>query len=298
MPGRLPGGQLRSALGDLARELPTDRDRAPPRICSLGAAHSSAWAALFSGEHGSVITHLDLSQLDDARLRGLYAYPAAGLTVRANMVASVDGAATLAGTSGGLSPPADRRVFELLRGLADLIVVGAGTVRAEGYGAHRKLAIVSGSLDLDPGAGIFASGHRHLVIGCQRAEPGRRAALAEVAEVWLVGEESVELPRMLHLLEQRGYRRVLCEGGPHLLGQLVAEKCLHELCLTVSPVLAGIDAPRIVSAFAEDEARLRLRHALIGDDAVFLRYSLAQARGAPSGLESPHDLELDEKGAH
>jgi riboflavin biosynthesis pyrimidine reductase len=218
----------------------------------------------------------DLSQLDDVGLRGLYAYPAGGLTVRANMVASVDGAATLGGTSGGLSTPSDRRVFELLRGLAELIVVGAGTVRAEGYGVDRKMAIVTGSLDLDPASEVFSSGQRHLVIGCQRADPRRLAELAEVAEVWLVGERAVELPRMLRLLEQRGYRQVLCEGGPRLLGQLVADQCLHELCLTVSPVLVGSGAaPRIIGAFGKSAARVRLHHALTGDDAVFLRYSLS-----------------------
>ena len=102
-------------------------------------------------------------------LAALYAYPdiapGAAPWLRASMVASVDGAASLGGRSGGLSGDADRLVFSVLRSLADVILVGAGTARAEGYRPVRDgevwaslragrapvppIAVVTGKLDLD-----------------------------------------------------------------------------------------------------------------------------------------------------
>src|SRR5258708_23575449 len=127
------------------------------------------------------------------------------------MVGSVDGAAAVDGLSGGLSSPADRRVFWLLRGLADVSFVGAGTTRAEGYrptgGADNwaalgirdgrpsapPLALVSRSLDLDPAAPLIAQAPadaRTIVITCAASPADRRAALAAVADVIVAGHPS------------------------------------------------------------------------------------------------------------
>jgi riboflavin biosynthesis pyrimidine reductase len=213
------------------------------------------------------------SALDDAALAALYGYPDLGPPparwLRANMVASLDGAATVDGRSGGLSNEADQQVFALLRAHADVILVGAGTARAEGYGPVRPqseglrwawlrdgrtpsppIAVVTRALDLDLGSALLADAPPHartIVITTESALPGRRAAAARTAEVIVAGEVSVDLKAAVDSLAERGHQRISCEGGPHLLAQLADAGLLDELCLTVSPLLAGPEAGRIVT---------------------------------------------------
>ena len=213
------------------------------------------------------------SALTDAALAALYAYPERGAPparwLRANMVASLDGAATVGGRSGGLSGEADEQVFAMLRAHADVILVGAGTARAEGYGPVRPeseglrwaflrdgrppsapIAVVTRALDLDLGSALLAGAPPHartIVITTESAPPGRRAAAARTAEVIVAGEVSVDLKAGVDALAERGYQRISCEGGPHLLAQLAGTGLLDELCLTVSPLLAGPEAARIVT---------------------------------------------------
>jgi riboflavin biosynthesis pyrimidine reductase len=234
--------------------------------------------------------------LDDAGLAGLYGYPEKRW-LRANMVASADGAATMDGLSGGLSSPGDRRLFWVLRGLADVILVGAGTARAEGYRATRAaksweplglragrpaappIAVVSRSLDLDPAAPFITDAPpdaRTIVITCAAAPASRRAALSSAADVIVAGERLVDLAAAGAALADRGLGRVLCEGGPHLLGQLAAAGLLDELCLTIAPVLAGPGTPGIVSGAPFPAAqRLRLAGLLEEDGTLFCRYFCA-----------------------
>jgi riboflavin biosynthesis pyrimidine reductase len=204
-------------------------------------------------------------------LPGLYAYPdeagrGGAPWIRANMIASVDGAATAAGgRSGGLSGKADRTVFGVLRALADVVLVGAGTVRAEAYRPARvagrwaglragrppspPIAVLSRRLDLDEGSALLAEapGHaRTIVITVQAAPADRRAAVAKNAELIVAGSDRVDLPAAIGALAAMGHRRILTEGGPHLLGQLAEAGLLDELCLTVSPLLVGSGAGRIV----------------------------------------------------
>lgn len=197
----------------------------------------------------------------------------------ANMVCSADGAATLTGRSGGLSSPADRDLFHRLRGLADLVLVGASTVRAEGYGPARgddppPIAVVTGSLALDWGGRFFTEARaRPLVVTSAAADPARRAAAAEVADVVVAGEHRVEPRRALAAFADRGHRVVLCEGGPSLLAEVVAADCLDELCLSVSPLLAGGTSPRILAGpLPNAPVRLRLASLLEEDGMLFLRY--------------------------
>ncbi len=232
-------------------------------------------------------------ELDDAALARLYACPG-DPWLRANMVASADGAASAGGLSGGLSSAGDRRLFWMLRGLADVIVAGAGTVRAEGYRATRPkdawaalglrdgrpaappLALVSRSLDLDPAAPVFAGAPpdaRTIVITCAAAPAAARERLRRAADVIVAGEDAVSLPDALAALRGRGLGRVLCEGGPALLARLAAAGLLDELCLTVSPLLAGPGAPRIMSGDPFPAARLSLAHVLEEDGTLFCRYT-------------------------
>ncbi|MFI0349248.1 pyrimidine reductase family protein [Actinomadura sp. 9N407] len=234
---------------------------------------------------------------DPVDLAEAYAYPdtAGSPWVRANMVASADGAATWEGRSGGLGGEADRRLFSLLRGLADAVVVGAGTVRAESYGPARPdpgweglragrpatpaLAIVSRTLDLDFGAPVFTEagpGAATLVLTTETADPGRLRAAREHAEVITAGRDGLDFRAAFARLAELGRPRLLCEGGPLVLAQVAAAGILDELCLTVSPVLASGSAPRVLDGPSlPPPSRLRLAHVLEdadGEGFLFLRY--------------------------
>jgi riboflavin biosynthesis pyrimidine reductase len=232
----------------------------------------------------------DYGQLTDSGLADLYAYPQ-GPVLRAIMVASADGAATLDGASGGLSSAADRHVFALNRTLADVIVVGAGTARAEHYAPVRvselwphlregrpptpPIAIITGRLDLDPASPLFTDAPadaRTIVITTAQAAAGADAVLGDViapGDIIVAGETTVDLAGAVDALRERGYQHVLTEGGPSILGELVAAALLDELCLTIGPLLAGPGAPRIVTGSPAPQALpLALAHAI--DDSGFL----------------------------
>ena len=229
-----------------------------------------------------------LDEVDDAALDAHYAWPegTAAPSVRVNFVSSVDGAVSVDGRSGGLGTAADKAVFGLLRELADVVLVGAGTVRAEYYrGARRStrgratpppIAVVTGSADLDPGSRLFTdTAVPPLVLTVESAAPAKREALATA------GGEVVVLPRLtpdalLAELGGRGLRRGLCEGGPSRLGALQAAAAVDELCLTVSPLLAGGDAGRIAHGPPGSPARpMTLAGVLHADDALLLHYRRA-----------------------
>ncbi|MEC5184077.1 riboflavin biosynthesis pyrimidine reductase [Cryobacterium sp. MP_3.1] len=215
--------------------------------------------------------------------------------LRVNFISSLDGAATHDGLSGGLGDDADRLVFDTVRMLTDVILVGAGTVRAEGYGGirftdeavawrvahalpeHPPVALVSGRLDLDPAHPVFtAAATRPIVITHAQAPAQRRAALAAVADVWVCGEASVDHALMVRTLTARGYPQVLCEGGPSLFGSLLAADAVDELCLTLAPLLESGRAARIAGAPDASPRRMRLAHALPAGDTLLLRYLRAR----------------------
>lgn len=229
----------------------------------------------------------------DEKLLESYALPDRDATrVRVNFVSSLDGAATLGGRSGGLGNAADQRTMTVLRTLADVIVVGAGTVRAEGYGGLRlpeqhvqwrlerglsaqpPLAVVSGSLDLSPEHPVFAQAVvRPLVLTHAEAPAERRRALSAVAEVIDCGAASVDLVQLVQALAARGMPQILCEGGPHLFGSLIEADLVDEMCLSLSPLLVAGGAGRIARGTPETPRRMRLVHALPADDLLLLRYA-------------------------
>jgi len=195
--------------------------------------------------------------------------------VRLNMIASVDGATTVAGLSGGLGGPADKRVFSVLRSLADAVLVAAGTVRAETYGPSPHLiAVVSRSCVLDWRAPFFIEAPvRPIVITVAAAQADDRARAAEVADVVIAGDDSVDMRRAIDALGERDARTVLAEGGPSLNGQLAAAGLIDELCLSLSPALVGGDSQRILSGpTLEMPARCELRSVCEDDGYLFLRY--------------------------
>lgn len=239
---------------------------------------------------GAPSSLLSVGDVDDEILLGYYAPPRTPW-LRVNFVTSVDGAVEISGRSGPLSDPDDQRMLQLLRTPCDALLVGAGTIRVEGYGPplidasarqwrtahglpeHPQLVVVSHSLDLDPDLPVFAnSTYRPVVLTRADAPAQRRATLAERVEVITVGEGTVDLAAGLALLHSRGLRHVLCEGGPHLFGSLAAAGLVDEVCLTVSPLLAGAGAGRIIAGPPAEAQQLTLRHLLVGERALFLRY--------------------------
>ncbi|MBG6057196.1 riboflavin biosynthesis pyrimidine reductase [Cryobacterium sp. MP_M5] len=211
--------------------------------------------------------------------------------VRLNFITSLDGAATVDGLSGGLGNEDDKLVFDTLRLLSDVIVVGAGTVRAEGYGGIRlspadaawrlghglppqvPVAVVSSRLELEPEHPFFRDAAVRPIVVTHAASPaGRRAELAEVADVLVCGEEDLDPTVMVAALAARGLSQILCEGGPHLFGALIAADCVDELCLTISPVLEGGAAGRIARGGSGATRPMGLLHVLTAGDMLFLRY--------------------------
>lgn len=194
-----------------------------------------------------------------------FAFPADG-AVRAVFVSSTDGAVTVSGRAGGLGNATDRALFAVHRSLADVILVGAGTARAEAYGpaeeapewAHLRaarpptapLAVVSRRLDLDPDSPLLTAAPesaRTIVITCAQppAEEDAHthaealAAVREHCEVIVAGTDTVDLAQALAELRRLCGPRIVCEGGPHLLSDLIRTGIADELCLTRSPVLIG-----------------------------------------------------------
>ena len=230
------------------------------------------------------------SELSDDDLFGLYAHPT-GL-VRANMVSTLDGAAQdTSGLSDGLSSPVDKRIFGILRALCDVVLVGAGTVRAEGYGPARineqrkrvrrelgladlpTIAVVSRTCRLDVSTPFFTEAvARPIVVTVEAAPVEDRAKVGERADVLVAGEDSVDLISALNALRDRGLTRVLSEGGPHLLNDLAATGELDELCLSLRLALVGGDAGRITAGPALPATwSAKVAHAISDDTHLFLR---------------------------
>jgi riboflavin biosynthesis pyrimidine reductase len=230
--------------------------------------------------------------LSDVDLVAAYAPDRSRPSVRANFVTSLDGAVHVDGYSKGLSGDADRAVFSILRRHADAVLVGAGTLRQEGYHALRltqensawrvaqslsaqpTLVIVSASLDLDPGHdSLTGAPVRPIVFTHGGADPGRREALERVADVLVLGGSEVDLTAGLAELRRRGLAQILCEGGPKLFGDLVAADLVDELCLTISPVLAGPGPDRIIGGSAMAAPRgMRPIQIIEADGALLTRY--------------------------
>lgn len=211
-----------------------------------------------------------------------------------DMVSSVDGGTAVGPVSRPLSSPADQQVFAVLRGLADVILVGAGTVRAERYGPpktppevqeervlrgqspHPRIAIVSLSLDLSLDAPLFVeSDPAPLVITAPSASQARRTEVANRADLLLAGQGGgVDLAAALKSLHELGARVVVCEGGPTLNGALLDAGLVDEVCVTIAPALAGGDSKRMVASATESVRELELQRVLEHEGALFLRYTL------------------------
>jgi len=196
-------------------------------------------------------------------------------SVRCNMVSGADGATTIGGVSGGLGGPADKRVFAALRQLTDVVLVAAGTVRAEHYGPSKKpIAVVTRACVLDWNAPFFTQAiARPLIITVAQAPADNRARAAEVADVVIAGDDAVDMGRALAVLGERGAAHVLAEGGPTMNGQLASAGLVDELCLTLAPKLVNGHSKRIFEGDAlPSPLALELRSLCEDDGYLFLRY--------------------------
>lgn len=231
--------------------------------------------------------------VDETRLPELYAYPddLSACWVRANFISTLDGSASVDGKSGGLGGPGDRALFRLMRELADVIVVGAGTVRAENYAGaqlsvtQRQSRVARGQAEVPPIAIVTASGHldrdslvftqtevEPIVLTCTAAAADTRDllhGLAEVVDCSGDDPDGVDTATMLSVLSDRGLRRVLTEGGPSLLGTFIENGLLDELCLTIAPVVVGGQGGRIAKATGALLTELQRTH-LLADDSGYL----------------------------
>ena len=198
--------------------------------------------------------------------------------VRLNMISTVDGATALDGVSGNLGSLADKRVFGVLRSLADVVLVAAGTVRAEHYGpSTAPIAVVTRSAGLDWQSGFFSEAKaRPMVLTVDDAPKENLEHASEVADVIFAGTGSVDLNRAVAELGTRGFRHVLAEGGPTLNTQLARAEVLDELCLTLSPKLLAGEAKRILAGpVLPAPTELQLRSVLEDEGYLFLRYRVS-----------------------
>ncbi|QMU72071.1 pyrimidine reductase family protein [Streptacidiphilus sp. P02-A3a] len=219
--------------------------------------------------------------------------------LRGNMVSSVDGASRLDGLSDGLSSEADKRIFGVLRALADVVLVGAQTARSEGYRPARAragfaaeraargqgpapvIAVISARLDLDLSLPLFAAPLVPTVIVTCAAAPAAALRAAEgAAEVLVAGEQRVDPAAAVAALAARGWTRQLTEGGPSLLGQFVTAGALDELCLSLAPLLVAGDSPRIAHTPQALAERLDLVALLEEKGFLFARYTRSVTRAA------------------
>jgi len=223
----------------------------------------------------------------------LYAYPEpvpARGWVRASMVSTLDGSAVGPdGLSGGLGGAVDRAAFTVMRGLCDVVVVGAGTVRAEGYGpppvdpvfTERRrargqrpapaLAVVTRSGDVPAANDLFEGSSPTFVVTTARADLTKLREEAGPDQVIVAGDADVDLDDAIRVLAARGFRRILLEGGPSLLGHTLAAGRVDELCLTWAPLMVAGPGPRIAVGPGAD-VTARPAHLLAAEDVLLGRW--------------------------
>lgn len=241
--------------------------------------------------------------IDDVELAEVYRHrlpTARPVWLRSNFVTSLDGSITGADArAGSINTASDHRVFALHRAWADAVLVGAQTVRAEGYRAvdlqpwqHELrtaaglsdfplLVILTRSLDLDPALahnGALDVGPVLILTTGVSAGSAVEPFLAAGIEVIQLAGADVDLVEVTTRLADRGHRRVLAEGGPRLHHDLLARGLVDELSCTLAPVIVGGDAPRTTTGqWLPQPTALALRFALHADDeTVFLNYDVPQ----------------------
>jgi len=213
-----------------------------------------------------------------------------------NLISTLDGRATVGGSTEALGFPTDGRVLMRLRTFADAVVIGAGTMRVERYdrvlpvpklrGYREQIGlppdpltvIVSQSMDLPWDAGLFTDGHGEVIVATSSpTSPPTTETSVEVLRY----EQEVDLQALLaHLRRERGAETIACEGGPTVLRALVAEGLVDDLFLTHNPVLAGDGERGLMRGLLPSPVPAELAWALEAEGELFTRWRIS---GVDSG---------------
>jgi riboflavin-specific deaminase-like protein len=205
-----------------------------------------------------------------------------------NFAVTVDGHATIDGRSGPIGTDTDTAMLVGLRNVAEAVMIGAGTMRAERYGrilgdpskrAARErrglphdplMVIISGRLMLPWDAELFTNGGgRVLIFTASEEEPPQTATPVRVIR----HEGRVDMTDALRYLRaERGIRSLLCEGGPHLHSDLLEAGLVDELFVTYGPRVAGGAGPGMTTGLPEIVTDLELAWLLRDESELFARY--------------------------
>lgn len=242
------------------------------------------------------------SPVDDVDVRELYESDNRPTSAKlpwlmCNMITSIDGAIAIDGVSGGLGGPGDKAVFSAIRAVADVIIVGAGTAIAENYRRSQaseeiqelrkargqtalpQIALVSGSLSIDPSHRVFDPEAPPLVFTHAQSPEAARSELAAVSDVRVVGDGEVDLRSVMMMLKGDGANCVLLEGGPTLNGAFVDADLVDEWCLTSSPMIVGGNGQRAVASSRTAVGRqFGLARTLHDEGFLFHRYVRSNGR--------------------
>ena len=198
-----------------------------------------------------------------------------------NFVETLDGRAALDGSTRALGGSADLEMLLSLRAAADAVLIGPGTIRAEGYGRlvgpERRAdpppaVLISRRFDIPWEAGLFAAADQPVIVYTEAED----AAPDVASQLEVVCLEDATPRAVVDDLRARGHERILCEGGPTLFRGMLADGVVDELFLTLDPVLTGDEGqPRIVEGLAlEEPMRAKLLWILEAEGDLFLRYAL------------------------
>jgi riboflavin-specific deaminase-like protein len=231
------------------------------------------------------------SVVHEGDLESLYRYPGPLDVpyIRLNYVCTANGKIAVDGRSAALASNADKLLFDHLRRLADVVLVGAGTARADNYRGSRSwpglraerrargqaevapVAVVTASADLDTDSLLFADSLTPPLVLTVRSAPAAKVARLEEAgaEILFVGDKHAEVEQIKCALASRGLNSILCEGGPTLYGSLLSADAVDEVCLTLVPRVGGAGE---MSAGATDLRPMRLESVLTDDGVLLMRY--------------------------
>lgn len=213
-----------------------------------------------------------VDELYRSPVRPVPADPNARPWIVCSMITTIDGAVTIDGTSGGLGNDGDRAVFSTLRSMADVILVGAGTVTAEQYRpprrADQRIAVVTRRADVSGYRELMESGRAVLVTTTTSPDTGYETIRA--------GTDQVDLADAVPQLAQRfGARWIGCEGGPSLNAAMIEADLVDEYCWTIAPMIVGAGPAGVVSAAATEHTSargMRLAHMAEQHGYLFARY--------------------------
>ena len=217
------------------------------------------------------------AHLADAEVAALYAEPRRRMSngrapIELCMVSSLDGSIALDGLSGGLSNSADRKVLSTLRSASGCVLVAAGTVRSEGYGAPARpdltVAVVTNSCDLDWEGPLFVSGQAIVITHSSGVVPSHIRSIR-------AGDTSVDIGAAVEQLQEfvppQGF--IQLEGGPTLNASLHEHDLIDVVNLTLSPQLVGGPGQRMIESSIELGRQFRLQHAVSDGECLFTRWN-------------------------